>query len=600
MLVTTAKPKLVKLMKASDFVARYLESRGVTHAFELVGGMITHLLDSLSRETGIQIVSCHHEQGAAFAAEGHARISGVPGVALATSGPGATNLLTSMGSCYFDSTPAVFITGQVNTYELRGERGIRQLGFQETDILSMVLPITKWAVQVQSAAELPQAMQRAFREALEGRQGPCLIDLPMNVQSETIDDDIALRALEQAQAENAPAGESPMPADMEAQFLRLRQAIASAQRPLLLMGWGCAAYCNRAASRQVCELLGIPTVLSLMGVDVLPEDEPLRVGFIGSYGNRWANKALGESDLLVVMGSRLDIRQTGSDLSSFCEGKQIWQIDIDNAEMGVRIQPDTALCCSIQAAAALLKATAIPPTADAADSHQGWRHQIETLRSLYPPELEYKAEPLEANPVSLLKMLSLLVLHPCIYVTDVGQHQMWAAQSLAFGAGDRFLTSGGMGAMGFGLPAAIGAALARPDQPVVLISGDGSFQLNIQELQTVRRNDLNMKIILFNNNCHGMVRQFQESYFDGNVQSTVKGYSAPDFVAVGQAYGIPSSRLGPDANLAEALAALLAGNGPALLEVPLSVQSKVYPKLAFGRRFGDMEPEASPVAMEST
>ena len=156
-------------MQASDFVAHYLESRGVTHAFELVEGMITHLLDSLSRETGIQIVSCHHEQGAAFAAEGHARISGVPGVALATSGPGATNLLTSMGSCCFDSTPAVFITGQVNTYELRGERGMRQLGFQETDILSMVLPITKWAVQVQSAAELPQAMQRAFKEALEGR-----------------------------------------------------------------------------------------------------------------------------------------------------------------------------------------------------------------------------------------------------------------------------------------------------------------------------------------------------------------------------------------------------------------------------------------------
>jgi len=587
-------------MKASDFVARYLECRGVTHAFELVGGMITHLLDSMSRETGIQIVSCHHEQGAAFAAEGHARISGVPGVALATSGPGATNLLTSMGSCYFDSTPAVFITGQVNTYELRGERGIRQLGFQETDIMSMVSPITKWAVQVQAAADLPQALQRAFSEALEGRQGPCLIDLPMNVQSEAIDAGIALRALDQAKAEHASRGDLPLPTGLEEQFLRLRQAIATAQRPLLLMGGGCAASCNRAASRQVCALLGIPTVLSLMGVDVLPEDEPQRVGFIGSYGNRWANKALGDADLLVVMGSRLDIRQTGSDLKSFCEGKEIWQIDIDGAEMGVRIKPDTALCCSIQTAAALLKATAPPSTADCAETHQGWRHQIETLRSLYPPEREYKVEPQEANPVSLLKTLSRLTLNPCIYVTDVGQHQMWAAQSLAFGVEDRFLTSGGMGAMGFGLPAAIGAALARPDLPVVLISGDGSFQLNIQELQTVRRNNLKIKIILFNNNCHGMVRQFQESYFDGNVQSTVKGYSAPDFVAVGQAYGIPSSRLSLEANLPEALAALLAGDGPALLEVPLSVRSKVYPKLAFGRRFGDMEPEATPVAMEST
>jgi len=409
-----------------------------------------------------------------------------------------------------------------------------------------------------------------------------------------------LRALDQAKDEHASRGDLPLPTGLEEQFLRLRQAIATAQRPLLLMGDGCAASCNRAASRQVCALLGIPTVLSLMGVDVLPEDEPQRVGFIGSYGNRWANKALGDADLLVVMGSRLDIRQTGSDLKSFCEGKEIWQIDIDGAEMGVRIKPDTALCCSIQTAANLLRATATPSTADCAETHQGWRHQIETLRSLYPPDREYKVEPQEANPVSLLKTLSRLVLNPCIYVTDVGQHQMWAAQSLAFGVEDRFLTSGGMGAMGFGLPAAIGAALARPDLAVVLISGDGSFQLNIQELQTVRRNNLRMKIILFNNNCHGMVRQFQESYFDGNVQSTVKGYSAPDFVAVGQAYGIPSSRLSLEANLPEALAALLAGDGPALLEVPLSVQSKVYPKLAFGRRFGDMEPEATPVAMEST
>lgn len=588
-------------MKASDFVARYLEARGVTHTFELVGGMITHLLDSLSRQTKIQIVSCHHEQGAAFAAEGYGRITGVPGVALATSGPGATNLLTGIGSCFFDSTPAVFLTGQVNTHELKGERGVRQLGFQETDIVTIAKPICKWAVQVQRSQDLPGVLKEAFRLALDGRQGPCLVDLPMNVQSENIPDEVALQALQETEAlgkgEASPAGHSAPPTtSLKDQFQLLFKAIREAQRPLLLLGGGCAAVPNRSASLHVAEALGIPVVLSLMGVDVLPEGHPLRVGFIGSYGNRWANKALGRADLLVVMGSRLDIRQTGADLESFCAGKQIWQIDIDQAEMGVRVQPDWSLCCSIQQAAAELAATGERPRCD----HPTWTQEITSLRSQYPAPREYPAEPGEFNPVSLLQELSHLASGPCQYITDVGQHQMWAAQSLAFGSQDRFLTSGGMGAMGFGLPAAIGAAFAQPDLTTVLISGDGSFQLNIQELETVRRNHLPLKILLFNNHCHGMVRQFQETYFQGNLQSTAKGYSTPDFVAIGHAYSIPSRTLLPGADIIAALRQLLSVDGPALLEVPLSVNSKVYPKLAFGRRFGEMEPEATPTAMEST
>ncbi|MFN9622745.1 MAG: thiamine pyrophosphate-binding protein, partial [Cyanobacteriota bacterium] len=434
-------------MKASHFVAQYLEARGVTHIYELVGGMITHLLDSLSLQSGIQIVTCHHEQGAAFAAEGHARITGIPGVALATSGPGATNLLTGIGSCYFDSTPAVFITGQVNTHELKGDREIRQLGFQETDIVSMAKPICKLAVQVRQAADLPMVLEEAFRQALEGRQGPCLVDLPMNVQAETIDEQPALEALRRAQelanskAFHIQATDSAT-TDLPDQFQQLLQAIDGAQRPLLLMGGGCAAVPNRTAAVDVANRLGIPVVLSLMGVDVLPETHPLRVGFIGSYGNRWANKALGAADLLVVMGSRLDIRQTGADVESFCTGKQIWQIDIDQAEMGVRVQPDRSLCCSIQAAAAQLALADHPSPSEPGP----WKLEIQEMRMQYPAPREYTTEPGECNPVALLQEVSQLVPHPCQYITDVGQHQMWAAQSLAFGSQDRFLTSGGMGA----------------------------------------------------------------------------------------------------------------------------------------------------------
>ncbi|MCP9916649.1 thiamine pyrophosphate-binding protein [Cyanobium sp. ATX 6F1] len=587
-------------MKASDFVARYLEARGVTHTFELVGGMITHLLDSLSRTTAIQIVSCHHEQGAGFSAEGFARVSGVPGVALATSGPGATNLLTSIGSCYFDSTPAVFITGQVNTHELKAETGVRQLGFQETDIVTMARPICKWAVQVRQAADLPSVLVTAFEVALEGRQGPCLVDIPMNVQAENIPPELADLAIEQARQWIAPTPAfSTQEGVLAGRVADLLEAIARAERPLLLLGGGASSFQNREAARRISAHLAIPVVLSLMAVDVLGPSDPQRVGFIGSYGNRWANKILGEADLLVVVGSRLDIRQTGADLESFCEGKQIWQVDVDTAEIGVRIKPQQAVQASIaELAAAMTRATPQPPLGS---TPLAWQHRITSLRQQFPAELEFQAGENEINPVSLLQELcGAKSENRTLYVTDVGQHQMWAAQSLAFYRGDRFLTSGGMGAMGFGLPAAIGAAMAAPDACTILVSGDGSFQLNLQELETLFRNQLNLKILLFNNSCHGMVRQFQESYFGDNLQSTVTGYSAPDFVAVAGAYGIPAQRLDQSNLTQEALAGMLREPGPYLLEVTLSQVSKVYPKLAFGRRFGEMEPESSPLSMEST
>ncbi len=587
-------------MKASDFIARYIEAAGVTHVFELVGGMITHLLDSFSQQTQVVIVSCHHEQAAAFAAEGYARIGGLPGIALATSGPGATNLLTAIASCYFDSTPAVFITGQVNTHELKGDRPIRQLGFQETDIVAMATPICKSAVLVLSVKDLPAAIDSAFKIALDGRKGPCLLDVPMDIQSQVIDDVVADQWLTKARRcrffSKANKEFFPDNNKLKQQLLKLLNAIQLADRPLLLMGGGCATVSNRSAARQIVDHLGVPVVFSLMAVDVLPSLHPLRVGFIGSYGNRWANKVLGSADLLVVIGSRLDIRQTGSDLESFCAGKQIWQIDIDRGELGVRIKPQHSVVCSIHAAAEQLAALTDPLPPKSLE----WLAQIDALRRQFPAIHEYASQPGEVNPIQLLTELSGLVLGSCHYVTDVGQHQMWAAQNLRFRSEDRFITSGGMGAMGFGLPVAIGVAISIPEVPTILISGDGSFQLNIQELETVVRNRLNIKIILFNNQCHGMVRQFQESYFDGRLQSTLDGYSAPDFVAIATAYGIKAIRLShPDA-LDACLSSLLEAGGPALLEVPLSMHSKVYPKLAFGRKFGEMEPEASPISMEST
>ena len=320
-------------MKASDYIALYIQRRGVTHVFELVGGMITFLIDSLHERTTVKIVSMHHEQGAGFAAEGYARATGTPGVAMATSGPGATNLLTAIGSCYFDSVPTVFITGQVNRHEQKGTLPIRQLGFQETDIVAMARPITKAAWLVNDPAELPKILEQAFHLACSGRPGPVLVDVPMDVQRADILD--IGRLTDDSAAKTSPVwNEEPI-----TEFWRdLGLKLASAHRPLLLAGGGISSAPTLPAFRPFAEQLGIPVVNSLMAVDALPHDHELRVGLIGSYGNRWANTALSECDLLLVVGSRLDVRQTGADTTGFKGDRAIYHVDCEAGEINNRVK----------------------------------------------------------------------------------------------------------------------------------------------------------------------------------------------------------------------------------------------------------------------
>ena len=304
-------------MKASDYIVAFLERKGVTCVFELSGGMIAHLLDSFGQFKKIQVVSMHHEQGAAFAAEAYGRMTGVPGVALATSGPGATNLLTGIGSCHFDSSPAVFITGQVNRHEQKGDRPIRQLGFQETDIVSMALPITKAAWKLQTPEEIPRRFEAAFDLATSGRPGPVLLDVPMDVQR-----------CEISAAPASPAGPLPVSTAPDESFWnRLGGQMRLAQRPLILVGGGVRSGLATGLLRDFAAQAGVPVVHSLMGVDVLPYAHPLRVGMIGSYGNRWANWAVGTADFLLVLGSRLDVRQTGSETQSFKGERTIFHVD---------------------------------------------------------------------------------------------------------------------------------------------------------------------------------------------------------------------------------------------------------------------------------
>lgn len=572
-------------MKVSDFIAEFIEKKGISSVFELSGGMITHILDSLNQKTKVNIVTMHHEQSAAFAAEGFARISGLPGIALATSGPGATNLLTGIGSCYFDSTPAIFITGQVNRHELKGDSGLRQLGFQETDIITMAKPITKYCIQVNDPNEIPLILEKAYTIALEGRPGPVLIDIPMDVQrthievTNIIHDKCIKRYIDSTILES------------------LSNEILKAKKPLVLSGRGIKASGSQELFNEFIDKTKIPVITSLLGLDTISFDDKSRVGFIGSYGNRWANIAFGECDLLIVLGARLDIRQTGAD-TNFIEKRKIYHIDCELAEINNRVKGCIAIESDLtdffeQFSNVTEKNKFVSPT--------DWLSSISLLKQKWPDINELQPDGI--NPNVFMHLLSKNSKQTKAYLADVGSHQMWAAQSLELNKEQHFLTSGGMGAMGFSLPAGIGACIALDKQPVVVLVGDGCMQINIQELQTMVRNNLPVKVIVLNNNTLGMIRQFQDSYFESRYQSTYWGYSAPDFAKVASAYNIESKTIDKAEDMLEAIEWLWSDENsfkPQLLQVMIDPHTNTYPKIAFGRPITEMEPFAKPIAMEAT
>jgi acetolactate synthase-1/2/3 large subunit len=573
-------------VKVSDYIADFLHSQGVRHVFEVVGGMTTHLVDSIYRRGKIRLISTHHEQAAAMAADVTGRITGVPGVAMATSGPGAVNLLTGIGSCYFDSSPAVFITGQVNRNEQKRSSSIRQLGFQETDIVSMASPVTKGSWRAKSPQAVPKLLAHAFALAVSGRPGPVLLDIPMDVQRTEI----------RAGVPSAPSV-SPIPRARPSTVRELLDQLRVAERPLILAGGGIsAAHANDLCVRFV-EKVRTPVVYSLMGVEVLPYVHSLRVGMIGTYGNRWANLAIGRSDFLLVLGSRLDIRQTGSDTRAFKGSRTVYHVDCEAAEINNRVKGCRGIVADLRS---FLDAAVQATAGDEFPDRPGWLAEIAELRRTWPDTGELRGQA-GINPNEFIHLLSTASTSATAFVVDVGQHQMWAAQSLELGPSQRFLTSGGMGAMGFALPAAIGTALVCPDRPVVMIAGDGGFQVNIQELQTLVHSRLPVKMVVLNNQCYGMVRQFQESYFQGRYQSTYWGYSAPDFARIADAYAIPSRTVKGPSEVEDALKTMWKDpNAPFLLQVMIDPLANVYPKIAFGRPITEMEPLAKPLDIEGT
>lgn len=564
-------------MKLSDFIVEFLEQKRVTSVFELCGGSIIHILDSLHKKKKIRIVSMHHEQAAAMAAEGFARCRGGVGVAMATSGPGATNMITGIASCFFDSIPCVFITGQVNTYEFKFGKPVRQIGFQETDIVSIIKPIVKYAELIDRPSKIRYCLEKAFYLAREGRPGPALLDIPMNVQRQ----DIIPGRLKHFRPKAVLVNYYSVKSKIEMCIEDLR----ASSRPVVLAGGGVRIAKAQEALREFINKTGIPVVASLMGVDAFPQDNQFFCGMLGSYGNRYANLAVANSDLILALGTRLDTRQTGTNLKTFARGAKIIHVDIDKYELNNKLKADLAVNADLKIFLEALNSSL--KKFDTTRLNE-WQGRVSGYKQQYPSSLPPKNAAIHPN--FFMNILSEFLPDDAILCVDIGQNQIWAAQSILVKKNMRFLTQGGMGAMGSALPMAIGAAFAYPQKPIIAICGDGGFQLNSQELQTVYHYGLPIKVILINNSCYGMVRQFQEQYFNSVFQSTVIGYSSPDFLKLALAYKIKASRIAVNSQIRKACKWLFADFQPALLDVKIPRYVQALPKLSVNRPIEDQDP----------
>lgn len=569
-------------MKLSDYVIDFITKQGVTHIFEFIGGAITHLLDSTVDRDDVECVSVHHEQSGAFAAEAYARINGRLGVAMATSGPGALNMVTGIGSCWFDSVPCLFITGQVNTYEYKFDRPVRQIGFQETDIVSVVKPLTKYAEMVTDAEKIRFHLEKAVYLAQSGRPGPVLLDIPMNLQRAQVEPAQLESFFDSQEYQDLQAAESCW----RERLNEIVALIAAAKRPLILAGGGVRTAQAATELQKLVEITGIPVVASLMGLDAVSHDNQEFMGMIGAYGNRYSNLTLANCDFLLILGSRLDSRQTGTRPDTFARAATKVHVDIDPIELQAKVHVDIALQCHIkpflQALNEKLVGIIKPDISE-------WLRVINGYRHKYPTRMD-EGESGTIDPNLFMEMLSSSSTEGDIITLDVGQNQMWAAQSFRMKKGQRMLISGGMGAMGFALPAAMGAAKAAPGTKVIAIAGDGGIQVNIQDLDTIVQHQLPVKIVVLNNSCLGMVRQFQDMYFDGRQQSTVIGYGCPDLGKVAEAYGLPSIRITSSDDTEKYLKEALYKDGPAFIEVMLAQNTCVNPKLVVNRPIEDMSP----------
>ncbi|HDR2476654.1 TPA: acetolactate synthase large subunit [Enterobacter ludwigii] len=538
----------------AQLIVHLLERQGITTVAGIPGGTVLPLYDALSQSTQIRHVLARHEQGAGFIAQGMARTQGKPAVCMACSGPGATNLVTAIADARLDSIPLICITGQVPSSMIGTD------AFQEVDTYGISIPITKHNYLVRDIAELPQVISDAFRIAQSGRPGPVWIDIPKDVQTAEIEIDVLPEPGERAPAPQFSAESVQAAAAM----------INAARRPVLYLGGG--AINASDAVRQLAEKASLPTTMTLMALGMLPKAHPLSLGMLGMHGARSTNYILQEADLLIVLGARFDDRAIGK-TEQFCPNAKIIHVDIDRAELGKIKQPHVA----IQGDVAEVLAQLIPQT-DASD-RADWRQLVADLQKEFPGAIPTEGDPL--SHYGLINAVAACVDDSAIITTDVGQHQMWTAQAYPLNRPRQWLTSGGLGTMGFGLPAAVGAALANPDRKVICFSGDGSLMMNIQEMATAAENQLDVKIILMNNQALGLVHQQQSLFYtQGVFAATYPG--TINFMQIAAGFGLHTCDLNAEADPHAALQATISRPGPALIHVRIDPEQKVYPMVPPG------------------
>ena len=562
------------MISGADYIAEFLARIGSRRVYTLTGGAAAFMIDAVGRHPGLEVVCMQNEQAAAMAADAVWRVSRTLGVTMATSGPGATNLITGIACSFFDSIPSLHITGQVNQRESSAVHGaaVRQSGFQETKIVDMVRPITKYAVLVRSTDDLRDELAKGYRIALSGRMGPVLIDVPMDVQQ-------AMMGADFPPLETRPERDE---AAIEHAVASLTAALSGAKRPVVLWGGGVAMAGAEGALAEWLTASGMPFVASWAGLSAFDHANPNFLGQIGVYGNRGANFVLQNADVVVVLGSRLDNRQRSGNADNFGRGANIYVVDIDGEELrkyGRGRYHGIALN--------LASLPQVLPRLPAPVLSSEWRDYVADMKSsFYGREVSNSARQFNSlSPYDVVRRLAEIAEPNAIVAADTGAAVCWLHQAFPVRQHTLF-TAGGNSPMGYALCAAIGAKLERPERQVISYNGDGGLQVNIQELQTIAHLGLDIAVVVMNNGCYGIIKQFQDSYMESRYTASRDGYSTPDFGRIAEAYGLAYAKI----ERLEDLTPNLLGRGAILIDVILSEHTLIEPKLEMGRPINDQYP----------
>ncbi|MCG1026726.1 biosynthetic-type acetolactate synthase large subunit [Virgibacillus halodenitrificans] len=555
-----------QMRTGADLFIQTLVDAEVDTLFGYPGGAVLPIYDALYRSNPpFDHVLSRHEQGSIHAAEGYARVTGKAGVVLATSGPGATNLITGITDAMMDSIPLVIFTGQVASGVIGTD------AFQESDVMGITTPITKYNYQVKQVSDLPRIVNEAFHIATTGRPGPVVVDIPKNVSAQ-------LTGTEFSKDFNLP-GYQPNKKPNPLQIVKLADALSRAKKPLLLAGAGVVFAKATEELKKFAEKYQLPVTNTLLGLGSFPGTHPLHLGMAGMHGTYTANTALFECDLLINIGARFDDRLTGN-LEHFAPHAKVAHIDIDPAEIGKNVPTEIPVVADAkEALQALLQSVVELP------DHEVWKETLKLNKAEFP--LWYEKPEQKLSPQWLIKQVYEQSKGDAIITTDVGQHQMWAAQFYNFDKPNRWVTSGGLGTMGFGFPAAIGAQLGAPDDLVVSIVGDGGFQMTLQELSILKERNLPVKIIIVNNEALGMVRQWQESFYEERYSESLLTMN-PDFVKLAESYGIRGLRIDQEEDVIPMLQDIFSYNGPVVVDCRVEQKTCVYPMIAPGKGIHEM------------